>query len=113
MKSTVKGSIKLLLIFFIISLLVCMFSNLRIDFYYYVFVYFFLFFVLPDWFRNNNINWGMKLCLTISFSIISIATIRYIYGTSRPSHSYTILFCVVIIYLIAENCIKKYIKGKS
>jgi DNA integrity scanning protein DisA with diadenylate cyclase activity len=113
MKNTAKGSIKLLLISFIISLLVSMFSNLRIGTFFHLFVYFLSFLVLPDWLRNNNINWGMKLFLTIFVGVISIATITYIYGTGRILHRYTIIFCVVIICLIVENCIKKNIKGKN
>ncbi|AYO30309.1 hypothetical protein D2962_06465 [Biomaibacter acetigenes] len=112
MESTVKESIKLLLISFIISLLVSMFSDfdLRIGFFVYVFVYFLSFLLVPYWLRNNNINWGIKLFLTIFVGIISITAIAYIYGIGRTLHTYTVAFCVLIISLIVINCIKKKIK---
>ncbi|NPV43739.1 MAG: hypothetical protein HPY70_07190 [Firmicutes bacterium] len=113
MKKIAKGSIKLLLISFIISLLVSMFSNLRIGTFFYLFVYFLSFLVLPDWLRNDNINWGMKLFLTMFVGITSIGTITYIHGTGQVLYRYTIMFSVVIICLIVGNFIKKYIKGKK
>lgn len=103
MKSIVKGSIKLLLISFIISLLVPMFFNSGIGAFFHLFVYFLSFLLLPSWLRNNNINRGMKLFLTIFVGVISIATIIYIYGTGKILYRYTITFCAVIICFAIVN----------
>jgi hypothetical protein len=111
MESTVKESIKLLLISFIISLLVSMFSDfdLRIGFFVYVFVYSLSFLLVPYWLRNNNMNRGTKLFLTIFIGIISITAIAYIYGIGKTLYRYTVVFCLLIITLLTINCIKKKI----
>jgi len=105
--STVKESIKLLLISFVISLLAFMFSDSRIGFFIYPFVYFLTFLLVPYWLRNKNINWKIKLFSTIFIGITGIAAITYLYGAGRTLHRYIIVFCVIVVCCIVSNCIKK------
>lgn len=107
MKSAVKRSIKLLFMSSVISFLLS--SN--VGAFSYVFAYFLSLLVLPDFLRNSNINWGKKLILIVFVGVISMATIKYFYGTGRILRNYVIVFCVVMLSLIVVNCIKRISKG--
>lgn len=107
MKSEVKRLIKLLLISAIISFLL----STKVSTFSRIFVYFLSLLVLPDFLRNSNINWGKKLILIVFVGVISMATIKYFYGTGRILHNYIIVFCVVMLSLIVVNCIKRISKG--
>ncbi len=112
MESTAKRSIVLILISLIISFLVYMCTNLGINSFFHLFVYFLSLLVLPDWLRNNKINWRMKLLLTIFVGIISITTLIHIFGIGKILYRYTIIFCIAIICFIIIDTInaKKNVK---
>ncbi|WP_313346359.1 hypothetical protein [Sedimentibacter sp.] len=113
MNNALKESIKFIFISLIVSLIVYKSSNLGVDFFAYIFVYFLSFFILSFWLNNNNIKWGIKILLAVFIGIIGFTTIAYFYGSGKILTRYTIAFCVVYICFIVVNYIKKkLIKNK-
>jgi hypothetical protein len=110
MKDIIIGSIKLLLISIIVSLLAFVLLDLELGSSVYFFIYLLTFLLVPYWLRyNTKIQWGLKLFLIILVGIISIGTIISLYGTSKAFYRYIIIFCI----LVASGIIFNYIKERT
>jgi hypothetical protein len=107
MNNILKESIKFICISLIVSFIVYKSSNLGIDFFAYMLVYFLSFFILSFWLNNNNIKLVVKILLAVFVGIIGFTTIAYFYGTSKILTRYTIAYCVVYFCFIVVSYIRK------
>jgi hypothetical protein len=95
MKDIIIGSIKLLLISIIVSLLAFVLLDLELGSSVYFFIYLLTFLLVPYWLRyNTKIQWGLKLFLIILVGIISIGTIISLYGKVRSFITRLLLYSV-------------------
>ncbi|HGM3228879.1 TPA: hypothetical protein ACKOGW_003513, partial [Clostridioides difficile] len=66
----------------------------------YIFIYFITIFLIPVFFRNNNLSFAKSILFTLVIIIISLISIFYLDGLGKSLYRYCVLLLIVGVDII-------------